>query len=141
METEHAAKIAVITGASRGLGRSMALHLAAQGVDVVGTYRSNAAEGTAVALPLIDAVDDPAAAGRTHDLGLEHVGGEHARVLRQRDLEIGPVLGDVTTAGARHLDRIATARVLARHLTRASCTCREARRGEHGHAGTCGLVD
>lgn len=42
-------KIAVITGASRGLGRSMALHLAAQGVDVVGTYRSNEGEAARVA--------------------------------------------------------------------------------------------
>lgn len=42
-------KIAVITGASRGLGRSMALHLAAQGVDVVGTYRSNEGEAAEVA--------------------------------------------------------------------------------------------
>lgn len=42
-------KIALITGASRGLGRSMALHLAAAGVDVVGTYRTNAAEAAEVA--------------------------------------------------------------------------------------------
>lgn len=57
-------KIAVLTGASRGLGRSMALHLAASGVDVIGTYRSRADEadtlvaqieaggGRAVMLPL-----------------------------------------------------------------------------------------
>jgi NAD(P)-dependent dehydrogenase (short-subunit alcohol dehydrogenase family) len=42
-------RIAVITGASRGLGRSMALHLAAAGVDVVGTYRERADEAAAVA--------------------------------------------------------------------------------------------
>ena len=43
------AKIALITGASRGLGRSMALHLAADGVDVVGTYRSGAEQAAEVA--------------------------------------------------------------------------------------------
>ncbi|UZW54934.1 SDR family oxidoreductase [Sphingobium sp. JS3065] len=37
-------KIAIITGASRGLGRNMALHLARRGVGVIGTYRSSAAE-------------------------------------------------------------------------------------------------
>jgi NAD(P)-dependent dehydrogenase (short-subunit alcohol dehydrogenase family) len=41
-------RIAVITGASRGLGRSMALHLAEAGVDVVGTYRQNRDEAQAV---------------------------------------------------------------------------------------------
>lgn len=42
-------KIALITGASRGLGRSMARHLADAGVDIVGTYRSNPDEAAAVA--------------------------------------------------------------------------------------------
>lgn len=41
-------KIAIITGASRGLGRSMALHLAAQGVGIVGTYRTGHAEAAAL---------------------------------------------------------------------------------------------
>ncbi|KWU47733.1 SDR family NAD(P)-dependent oxidoreductase [Pseudomonas sp. R11F] len=41
-------KIALITGASRGLGKSAALHLAAQGIDIIGTYHSATAEAQAV---------------------------------------------------------------------------------------------
>lgn len=37
-------KIAIITGGSRGLGRNTAVNLARRGVDVIFTYRSNAAE-------------------------------------------------------------------------------------------------
>jgi NAD(P)-dependent dehydrogenase (short-subunit alcohol dehydrogenase family) len=40
--------IALITGGSRGLGRSTALHLAARGVDVILTYHSNPTEAQAV---------------------------------------------------------------------------------------------
>lgn len=45
-------KIALITGASRGLGRNAAEHLAARGVDIVGTYHSKADEAQAVATTL-----------------------------------------------------------------------------------------
>jgi NAD(P)-dependent dehydrogenase (short-subunit alcohol dehydrogenase family) len=60
--------IALITGGSRGLGRSMALHLAERGVDIIFTYRAAASEASevreriralgrkAVALPL-DVID------------------------------------------------------------------------------------
>jgi NAD(P)-dependent dehydrogenase (short-subunit alcohol dehydrogenase family) len=41
-------KIAVVTGSSRGLGKSTALNLAKKGVDVVVTYHSNAEEATKV---------------------------------------------------------------------------------------------
>lgn len=45
-------KIALVTGASRGLGRSMAIALARKGADVIGTYHSNEkeAEGTVAAI-------------------------------------------------------------------------------------------
>jgi NAD(P)-dependent dehydrogenase (short-subunit alcohol dehydrogenase family) len=46
MNNEHS--IAVITGGSRGLGKSIALHLADRGIDVVLTYRSNEAEARKV---------------------------------------------------------------------------------------------
>jgi NAD(P)-dependent dehydrogenase (short-subunit alcohol dehydrogenase family) len=41
-------KLAVITGASRGIGRSMAIHLATAGADIIGTYRSNEVEAAMV---------------------------------------------------------------------------------------------
>ncbi len=40
--------IAIVTGASRGLGKNTALHLARRGVDVILTYRSGADEAAAV---------------------------------------------------------------------------------------------
>lgn len=48
MEKSRQTPIALITGGSRGLGRSMALHLAQNGTDVVITYRSKAAEAAEV---------------------------------------------------------------------------------------------
>ncbi|MFO3722314.1 SDR family NAD(P)-dependent oxidoreductase [Pseudomonas sp. HLMP] len=42
-------KLALITGASRGLGRNAAEHLAARGIDIIGTYHNKADEARAVA--------------------------------------------------------------------------------------------
>ncbi|GAA4502320.1 SDR family NAD(P)-dependent oxidoreductase [Gluconacetobacter tumulicola] len=47
--TTNGTKIALITGASRGVGRSMAIALARKGVDVIGTYHSNRDEADATA--------------------------------------------------------------------------------------------
>ncbi len=46
--TDRNQPIALITGSSRGLGRSMALHLAEHGTDVIVTYRSGAREAQEV---------------------------------------------------------------------------------------------
>jgi len=46
--TTTTSPIALITGGSRGLGRSAALALAADGVDVILTYVSNEASAQAV---------------------------------------------------------------------------------------------
>ena len=44
----HTTRIALITGASRGLGRNSALKLAGQGIDLIITYKSNETEAQEV---------------------------------------------------------------------------------------------
>jgi NAD(P)-dependent dehydrogenase (short-subunit alcohol dehydrogenase family) len=48
MDNASRTSLVLITGGSRGLGRSMALHLAEQGSDIVLTYRNRTEEATAV---------------------------------------------------------------------------------------------
>jgi NAD(P)-dependent dehydrogenase (short-subunit alcohol dehydrogenase family) len=52
MDTTKAQSIALITGGSRGLGKSMALHLATSGVDSIITYRSAETEANEVVAEL-----------------------------------------------------------------------------------------
>src|SRR5690606_19163165 len=50
--TGQQARIALITGGSRGLGRNIAEHLGAQGIDVILTYRSGAEQAKQVVASL-----------------------------------------------------------------------------------------
>lgn len=78
-------KIALITGASRGLGKSTALHLAAQGIDIIGTYNSRADEAQALVAE-IESLGGRAAmlqldVGQSE--GFAAFSGEVAKVLNQ----------------------------------------------------------
>ncbi|MEL6540307.1 MAG: SDR family oxidoreductase [Pseudomonadota bacterium] len=79
---------ALITGASRGLGRAMTLALAKQGWNVIGTYRSSADEaetvsqqaadagGRAVMLPFDSERSDPAAFAKDVKHALDNLGND-----------------------------------------------------------------
>ncbi|GIF48272.1 NAD(P)-dependent dehydrogenase (short-subunit alcohol dehydrogenase family) [Asanoa ferruginea] len=60
-------RIAIITGANRGIGRSAALHLARDGVGVILTYRSHAEEAAEVVKEITDL--GPAAVALELDAG------------------------------------------------------------------------
>jgi len=82
MNTTTTNRIAIVTGGSRGLGRSMALHLARDGADIILTYQQNeaAAQDTvaaiealgrraaAVQLDVADSGAFPAFAARTGEI-------------------------------------------------------------------------
>ncbi len=60
---DSAAKIAIVTGGSRGLGRDTVLNLAKRGVDSIFTYHSNRAEAEKV---VATAAESGRKAGRLH---------------------------------------------------------------------------
>jgi NAD(P)-dependent dehydrogenase (short-subunit alcohol dehydrogenase family) len=77
-------KIAIVTGASRGLGRNTAVHLARRGVDLIFTYHSNQAEAESL-IREAEALGKKAAAFRL-DAGdtsaFDHFAGEVRRTLK-----------------------------------------------------------
>jgi 3-oxoacyl-[acyl-carrier protein] reductase len=87
-------RIALITGASRGIGRACALELAAAGAAVAVNYRSDAAGATAV----VDEIER--AGGRAVALGADVAIAEeaHALVARCED-ELGEIDALVCNAG------------------------------------------
>jgi NAD(P)-dependent dehydrogenase (short-subunit alcohol dehydrogenase family) len=73
--------VALITGGSRGLGKSMALHLAARGVGVIFTYRERAEEAAQVVKEIED--EGGAAAALPLDLSdVSHFGAFAQKVER-----------------------------------------------------------
>ena len=74
-------KVAVVTGASRGLGRNMARHVAGAGMAVVGTYRGSKDEADALVAEIEGA--GGRAAALQLDVGRSETFGDFASALRE----------------------------------------------------------
>ncbi len=100
--TTPSTRTALVTGGNRGLGRSAALHLAADGVDVVITYRSNLDEAAEVVRQL-EATGRRAAALRLDTTELDTFGsfaatlGDQLRRWGRDDLDV--LVNNAGTAG------------------------------------------
>jgi glucose 1-dehydrogenase len=126
-------KVALITGASRGIGRGIAVHLAAEGADVVVNYYAHADEAQQVAdeisrqgrraLVWQADVADPAAVQRMVDITVKRLGHvdvvvanavfERHGMLIETDWEFHQRIFDVTQFGVFH-----TCQAAARQLVR-----------------------
>ena len=82
MTTSTIPPIALITGGSRGLGKSAALHIAKSGSDVILTYRSKQAEAEQV-VSEIEALGRHAVALENEMIGQQVNGGVHATAHRR----------------------------------------------------------
>jgi 3-oxoacyl-[acyl-carrier protein] reductase len=93
--TDLTGKVALVTGASRGIGKAIALHLAQAGLDVAVNYRSRAGEGEAVQQAI-------AALGR-RSVALQADVADSAQVARLVDgvhQALGPIDVLVNNAGS-----------------------------------------
>ncbi|MFM2311344.1 MAG: hypothetical protein RLZZ04_620 [Cyanobacteriota bacterium] len=77
--TENKAKIAIVTGASRGLGKNTALALGKKGVDVIVTYHSSAEAANSV-VSAIDVMGGKAAALQLDTANTKNFDGFGAKV-------------------------------------------------------------
>jgi len=102
MSGDFAGRVALVTGASRGIGRAIATALAARGADVIVNYRSNDAEARAACDAILKAggkaepwkadVADRAAAPRMVDAIAEKRGRLDILVNNAGTLQDGPLM-------------------------------------------------
>ncbi|MCA9102985.1 MAG: SDR family oxidoreductase [Planctomycetales bacterium] len=126
-------KIALVTGASRGIGRATAVALAAAGADVAFTFRSHADEAEAVADEIralgrralaisgdvADEQEVDAAVAETVgqlgrlDIAVSNAAAADRGLFHELDMDLFRRTIDVTMYGAVHLLRAATRQLLA----------------------------
>jgi len=126
-------KVALITGASRGIGRGIAVHLAGEGADVVVNYHAHADEAQQVADEITRLgrralvwqadVADPVAVQRMFDAAVERLGHvdvvvanavfERHGMLIETDWEFHRRVFEVTQFGVFHTCRAAARQMVA----------------------------